>query len=124
MKGLGLAGLLAGVAYFISRFELVVVPDGLKALHILAAAGAIAGYILGEIASKHVTGAAARAGLVLLSFLACIGSVVLYLFKGESGSANIADILLLVVLMPSIFFSFMFLLGIAGVTIAQWGKPE
>jgi hypothetical protein len=119
MMGLTLTALFAFVNYLISWG--VFVPKQLQAFNLIAAASTMAGFPLGGLTAQKIKKVGFKVFLILADLVLCVASIIAYLILSQRGSADISDIILLAVLFSIMFFSFSFLLPIAGVTFDK--KP-
>lgn len=115
MPALGLYSLFGIVAY-LSTFG-ILIPSELAVFRILAAAGTMAGFSCGDVAASHVKRPVIKVGIVLLALLFCCACGLLYAIRIQAGSANVSDIILLGVVLTGFFFSFAFLMPVAGVKL-------
>jgi hypothetical protein len=117
MAGLALTALFGFVAFVLSYGFFV--PSDLRYFSFLGAVGSMAGYPLGELTARAVSTAWTRAALIILSAIICVATVVCYAIFVQRGTGEVADIVLLAILLTCIFLSFTFLMPMAGVTIGK-----
>jgi hypothetical protein len=110
-------GFVAGIAS-----HGLLVPEDLKAFDILAASASMAGLPLGKSAAEKLSNGYRNVAAVV-SFLFCAAATVAYIILIQRGSANISDIVILAGLISVLFFSFSFLLPLAGFGIGN-DKPS
>jgi hypothetical protein len=115
MKGLGVTAVFGFVSFLLSYG--LFVPSDLRPFNIISAAAAMAGYALGSQATKVVNWL--RGTLMAVSALACLCFVVSYVIYVQRGSGEMSDVIWLAVLLFGIFFSFTFLMPLAGAVIEK-----
>jgi hypothetical protein len=117
MKGLFIVGVFGFVGYLLS-FGLFV-PDELKSFHILGAAGSMAGYSLGETTKARVQSPWALAALTLVSFVSVVVTTLWYTVSSQLGQAGAVQVGGLGILLSLLFFSFAYLMPLAGVAVGS-----
>ena len=117
MKGLGLTVLFGVIGGVISHG--LFISNDLRAFDLVAAAGAMAGYPLGDLTAASVNNAFYRAVLIVISFALCAGSIIWYIILVQAGSANVSTIIFLGVLIAVIFASLFFLMPLAGIVVKE-----
>jgi hypothetical protein len=115
MKGLGVAALFGFVSLVLSYG--LFLPDDLKSFSLIGAVASMAGFILGAQASK-ITGLLRSLLVIAIAvlFLCCVISYVLFVPRG---SGEPGDVIKLALLLFGIFFSFTFLMPVAGFSIER-----
>lgn len=115
MKGLGIAALFGFVSLLLSYG--LFLPADLKSFSLIAGAASMAGYALGSQSSK-VAGFW-RAALAIFLSLVCAACVVAYILFVQRGTGEQFEVIRLAGLLFGVFFSFSFLMPLAGVSIGQ-----
>ena len=115
MKGLGITALFAFVALVLSYG--LFLPADLKSFSLVAAVASMAGYALGAQSSKM--SGALRVVLVVLVSLVCASCLVAYVIFVQRGSGEPFEIVRLAFLLFGAFFTFAFLMPLAGLSIQQ-----
>jgi membrane protein DedA with SNARE-associated domain len=113
MAGIKLTALFGFVALILSYG--IFVPADLRSFSFIGAVASMAGYAIGNQAAK--AGRTLRIILILISAVVCLACIVLYVIYVQRGTGDVADVILLAILLFGIFFSFTFLMPIAGVAI-------
>jgi hypothetical protein len=118
MRGLSLATISGGVAFVLGWF---VVPEGLRALTLLAIAGWIAGYLVGELIADAAPSPLWRAVIIFLTLVLTFVCCVSYLILVEQGLAGASIVIILGALLTGIFFGTALLVSVAGLRLdARW----
>ena len=121
MRGLSVTALFGFVAYIVSHYLLV--PDEFAVFSLLAAAGSMAGFALGEITAKRLKETQALALVLVIAMVVCFSCFIFYSIRIHGGSANVSDIVLLGVSVTFGFFSLTYLMPLAGIVIEKkWPK--
>jgi hypothetical protein len=115
MKGLGVAALFGFVSFVLSYG--LFLPGDLKSFSLIGAVASMVGFILGAQASK-VIGLWRTALVIAMAalFLCCVISYVIFVPRG---SGETGEVIRLALLLFGIFFSFTFLMPIAGFSIER-----
>jgi hypothetical protein len=93
------------------------VPSDLKPFNLVGAVGAMSGYALGSQAKGLQPWK--RVGLIILSAAVCIGCIFAYVIYVQRGTGDVTDVITLGLLLFAIFFTFTFLMPLAGVSIEK-----
>jgi hypothetical protein len=115
--GLTISAVLAFVAGILSYG--LFVPEDLRVFILLAAAGSMAGYALGDLTAKNTKNPIPRAICIALTLLVCGFALIKYLIGIQQGNANTADVVWLGVRLTTGFLSLTFLMAVSGVSISK-----
>jgi hypothetical protein len=115
--GISIVAILAFVSNILSFG--VLVPEELSAFRLLAAAGVMAGLPIGRTAAQTVTKQRHRIALIIVALITCFSSLMFYLVFVQRGSANVSDIVWLGIFLTITFFSFTFLMAMAGIALVK-----
>jgi drug/metabolite transporter (DMT)-like permease len=115
MRGLTLTALFGIVSYFFSNYLLL--PEELHVFSIFAAAGSMAGFALGDLTAKRIKDMRYLSLVLGMALLICFASFLFYQIHIHRGSANVADLVWLGASITFGFFSFFYLMPLAGVVV-------
>jgi hypothetical protein len=116
MKGLGIAALFAFVSFILSYG--LFLPSDLKSFSLIAAIASMAGYFLGE-QSTHIAFRFVKILLVIIMTAICAVCIVWYILFIQQRSGDTSDVKTLAILLFCIFFSFTFVMPMAGVSFQR-----
>lgn len=103
-----------GIVAFVLSYGLFV-PEDLKSFTLLAVVGAMAGYTVGGLVDRQTERASVRIWLVMGATLLAVASTLIYVVLIQSGSANVAMVVFLGVMLTTVFFSFAAVTALSGV---------
>jgi uncharacterized membrane protein YfcA len=115
MRGITLTALFGIVSYIFSHYLLE--PEEFQIFSLLAAAGSMAGFALGELTAKRLKDKKYLSLVLGTALLLCFSSFIFYQIYVHRGSANVADLVWLGASITLGFFSFFYLMPLAGVVV-------
>jgi len=113
--GLAITALFGFVGYILSWG--LFVPTDLKPFNLIGVVASMAGYALGTQA-KDIAGWK-RVSLIILSAVICLICVISYVIYVQRGSGDAFEVIRLAVLLFGGFFTLMFLMPLAGVSVEK-----
>ena len=122
MGNIAIAGIFGFVALILSYGFFV--PDELKFLNVIGAAGSMAGYLLGSRTIKRNIKGFFFWLVIALSLIVCVACAIGYHLLVNRAAGEVGELIGLTALLLGLFFSLTFLIAFAGLPLSANGKRK